>query len=192
MREIVDPAIEQLCSAFDRYGYNPTPIIDLGVLVASAGGKPDERERDILLDVFSTLLDTKLTPEVVDCLVTASLEVIEAAGAENRARLIAAILHDCDAVEPGVLVALAVAFASEGLSSAERNVIWRIAKAGGVTAERLDELVEAVRKHSGDGPHSVRDSLRPVPAAPPSEDDVGDGERAPDKPDKPDKPEKKE
>jgi len=171
MREIVDPAIEQLCSAFERYGYNPTPIIDLGVLVASAGGKPDDREREILLDVFSTLLDTKLTPEVVDCLVTASLEVIEAAGAENRARLVAAILHDCDSVEPGVLVALAVAFAREGLSSAERNVIWRVAKAGGLSADRLDELVEAVRKHSGDGPHSVWNSLRPAVAADLSEEE---------------------
>jgi tellurite resistance protein len=169
MREIIDPAIEQLCSAFELHGYNPTPIIDLGVLVASAGGKPDDREREILLDVFSTLLDTKLTPEVVDCLVTASLEVIEAAGPENRARLIAEILHDCDAVEPGVLVALAVAFASEGLSSAERNVIWRIAKAGGLPSARLDHLVEEVRKRSGDGPHSVRQSLRPAPAAEPAE-----------------------
>ena len=33
MREIVAAAIDQLCAAFERYGYNPTPIIDLGVLI---------------------------------------------------------------------------------------------------------------------------------------------------------------
>ena len=95
MREIITAAIEELCDAFERQGYNPTPIIDIGVLVASADGKVDEREREMLLDVFQTLLGTTLTAEVVDNLVTASLEVIEAAGAESRARLVASILSDC-------------------------------------------------------------------------------------------------
>src|SRR6476646_10239006 len=116
MRKIIANAIDELCTAFAQHGYNPTPIIDIGVLVASADGTVDEREREMLLDVFQKLLDTALTAEVVDHLVTASLEVIEAAGAESRARLVAAILKDCDAVEPGLRVALALAFASQGLT----------------------------------------------------------------------------
>lgn len=162
MRQVVASAIEQLCAAFSRGGYNPTPIIDLGVLVAGADGKVDDGERAMLLDIFQALLETTLNAEVVDYLVTASLEVIEAAGAEPRARLVGAILKDCDAGEQGLLVALAVAFASEGLSSAERNVIDRIAEAAGVTPERVNALIAHVREQGDVDPASVREALAPA------------------------------
>jgi tellurite resistance protein len=161
MRHVISTAIDQLCTAFERGGYNPTPVIDIGVLVLSADGKVDEREREMLLDVFQDLLNTTLTAEVVDHLVTASLEVIEAAGAESRARLVAQILRDCDAVEPGVRVALALAFASQGLSKAERKVIERIADAGGLPRDRLAKLEEEVRVHADPDPVSVRLSIVP-------------------------------
>lgn len=163
MREIVDRAIEELCSAFAKNGYNPTPIIDLGVLVANADGTVDERERAILRDIYQTLLETTLSAEVVDHLVTSSLEVIEAAGAEPRARLIAEILRDCDAVEPGITVALAVAFASQGLSSAERKVIERVSDAAGLERAELDAIVQEVGKHSDPDPVSVRNLLAAGP-----------------------------
>ncbi|MBX3199192.1 MAG: TerB family tellurite resistance protein [Labilithrix sp.] len=166
MRDIVAAAIDQLCAAFERGGYNPTPIIDLGVLVVIADGVVDDKEREVLLDLFQTLLDTKLSPEVVDHLVTASVQVVEAAGAESRARLISEILLDCDAVEPGVLVALAVAYASEGLSKEERVVIERIADHAGLPRARLEQLVARVRlRADGGDPMSVRSLLA---AAPPS------------------------
>ncbi|MBX3207014.1 MAG: TerB family tellurite resistance protein [Labilithrix sp.] len=166
MRDIVAAAIDQLCVAFERGGYNPTPIIDLGVLVVIADGVVDDKEREVLLDLFQTLLDTKLSPEVVDHLVTASVQVVEAAGAESRARLIAEILLDCDAVEPGILVALAVAYASEGLSKEERVVIERIADAAELPRARLDQLISRVRlRADGGDPMSVRSLLA---AGPPS------------------------
>jgi tellurite resistance protein len=162
MQEIIGPAIEELCTAFERNGYGPTPVIDLGVLVANADGTVDEHEREVLLQIFQTLLETKLSPEVVDALVTASVEVIKAAGDEPRARLVAAILGDCDAVEAGLRVALAIAFASEGLSDAERVVIDRIASAAGVTKARVEELVAEVRRYTdAEGPISARRSLVP-------------------------------
>ncbi len=164
MRQIIAKAVDELCTAFERHGYNPTPVIDIGVLVVSADGTVDEREREMLLDVFQTLLDTTLTAEVVDHLVTASLEVIEAAGAESRARLVAAILKDCDAVEPGVRVALALAFASQGFTKAERTVVERIADEAGLTRERLAELTAEVKQHADGDPISVRQSI--VPARP--------------------------
>jgi tellurite resistance protein len=162
MHAIIAPAIEELCAAFERGGYNPTPVIDLGVLVANADGSIDDQERTLLVDVFQTLLETKLTPEVVDALISASAEVIEQAGAEPRARLVAAILRDCAAAEAGLRVALAIAFASAGLSRSERAVIDRIAVAAGVAPERVEELVEEVRKHTdAGGPTSARMSLLP-------------------------------
>jgi tellurite resistance protein len=159
MRELVAAAIDQLCFAFERFGYNPTPIIDLGVLIVAADGVVDEKEREVLLDLFQTLLDAKLSAEVVNHLVTASLQVIEAAGAESRARLIADILVDCDAVEPGILVALAVAYASEGLSEPERVVIERIADRGRVPRARLEELIARVSARADGDPISVRSLL---------------------------------
>src|SRR5262245_59525814 len=120
--DVVSPAIEQLCDAFDKHGYNPTPIIDLGVLVSYADGRVDDRERPMLSDVFTTLLGTALNGDVVDGLVTASVEVIKQAGAEERARLVGTILNDCDAGEPGLIVAIAVAFASEGMNENEKRV----------------------------------------------------------------------
>ena len=166
MRQIIAGAIDQLCAAFERCGYNPTPIIDIGVLVLSADGKVDEREREMLLDVFQTLLNTTLTPEVVDHLVTASLEVIEAAGAESRARLVVEILRDCDAVEPGLRVALGLAFASQGFTKTERAVVERMANAGGVTPARLEQLVEEIRAHADPDPISVRQSIAPTRSSP--------------------------
>jgi tellurite resistance protein len=159
MREIVAAAIDQLCAAFDRHGYNPTPIIDLGVLIVRADGVIDDKEREVLLDLFQTLLDAKLSAEVVDHLVTSCSQIIEAAGAEARARLVAEILVDCDAVEPGILVALAVAYASEGLSTEERVVIERIADAAQLPRARLDELIQRVAKVADGDPISVRSLL---------------------------------
>lgn len=162
MRQIVLTAIEELCAAFSKHGYNPTPIIDLGVLIASADGKVEPAERELLLDVFQTLLDTTLTPEVVDHLISASLEVIEAAGAggaEARARLVGAILQDCDSAESGLTVAIGVAFASEGLSLPERAVIERIAQAADVGHERLEALISRVRDAGAGDPVSVRELL---------------------------------
>ena len=159
MRNLLATAIDELCDAFERGGYNPTPIIDIGVLVASADGTVDERERAMLLEVFQTLLNTSLTAEVVDHLITASLEVIESAGAESRARLVAAILQDCEAIEPGVRVALAIAFASKGLDSAEVKVVDRIAAAGGMKPARVAQLTAEIRAMADPDPVSVRESI---------------------------------
>lgn len=159
MRDIVETAIEELCVAFERHGYNPTPIIDLGVLVVNADGTVDDTEREVLRELFQTLMGTKLSAEIVDHLVTASVQVIEAAGAASRARLIAAILHDCDAVEAGLLVALAVAHASEGLSKDELVVIERIADAAKLPRTRLDVLRAKVSAHAKGDPVSVRSLL---------------------------------
>jgi tellurite resistance protein len=165
MRALVEDAIEELCRAFAEHGYNPTPIIDLGVLVASADGKVDGRERSMLAEVFQALLETALPVYVVDHLVTASLDIIEAAGAESRARLVGEILQDCVAGEPGVKVALAIAFASEGLSEKEKLVVERIGRAAGLTPDRVAALTEEVREYAED-PVSIRDALRTTASTP--------------------------
>lgn len=160
LRAIVETAIEQLCTAFERGGYNPTPILDLGVLVANADGQVDPDERAVLLDVFQALLETNVSAAQVDHLIRASVEVIELAGVDARIRLVGAILDDCHAAEPGIRVALAVAYASEGLSAAERDVIDRVADAASLPRERVSELAEEFARHAEQGPASVRNVLR--------------------------------
>jgi tellurite resistance protein len=158
MRELVDEAIVDLCEKFEKGGYMPSPLLDLGVLVASADGKVDEKERETLAEIFQSLLETKLSADIVGHLIAASLEVIEEAGVEPRARLVGEILRDCDAVRPGLLVATAVALASEGLSASERRVIDAIARAGGIEEAEVEEVVRELSEvaPAERGPDSLR------------------------------------
>lgn len=143
---VVRKAIETLLARFEEHGYNPTPVIDLGVIVAAADGKIEEAESKALRTLISALLGTRLGPQVVDHLVQASREVLEQAGMEPRVRLVAEILLDCEAVEPGVTVALAVAFSKEGLNEKEREIIQMLARAAHMSDERLSELTTQVAK----------------------------------------------
>ena len=142
---IVQSAIETLIKQFEHGDYNPTPIIDLGVLVANADGQVDDDELETLRSIFQSVFGATLSKEMVGFLIAASLEVLQAAGIDSRVRLIAEILKDCDAVKPGIIVALAVAYSSEGLSAAERGVIEAVARSADLSTGELDALVESVR-----------------------------------------------
>ena len=142
---IVQSAINTLIKQFELGDYNPTPIIDLGVLVANADGQVDDDELETLRSIFQSVFGATLSKEMVGFLIAASLEVLQAAGIDSRVRLIAEILKDCDAVEPGIIVALAVAYSSEGFSAAERGVIEAVARSADLSTGELDALVESVR-----------------------------------------------
>ena len=142
---IVQSAIDALIKQFELGDYNPTPIIDLGVLVAHADGHVDDDELETLRHIFQSVFGATLSKDMVGFLIAASLEVLQAAGIESRVRLIAEILKDCDAVKPGIIVALAVAYSSEGLSAAERGVIEAVARSANLRTSELDALVDSVR-----------------------------------------------
>ena len=143
---MVQRAVETLCARFEIGDYNPTPIIDLGALVANADGTVDPEEIEALCQIVEPLLGARLNPEILGYLIEASLKVITAAGVQARARLIAEILMDCDAVEEGLIVALAVAHASNGLSSDEIAVITSIATAAALPPTRYDAVCAEVAK----------------------------------------------
>ncbi len=146
---LVMDAIDTLCLRFELGDYSPTPIIDLGVLVAHADGAVDAAEMEALGEIVQALLGARLDAELVGFIAQASLDVATLAGAASRARLVAEILLDCDAVEEGLIVALAVAFASEGLSASEKELIASIARASEYDPTQLDGLIERVRKAVG-------------------------------------------
>lgn len=142
---LVMDAIDTLCVRFEMGDYNPTPIIDLGVLVAYADGAVDAAEVEALGSIIGALLGARMDSELVGFMAQASIDVANQAGTASRARVVAEILMDCDAVEEGLIVALAVAFASEGLKTSERALIASIASAAEYDAGKLDALIERVR-----------------------------------------------
>jgi len=147
---IIEKAVSDLASRFDAGGYALSPIVDLGALVANADGTVDDREAEMLQYLFSALLGTKYTADMIGHLVQASLRVILEAGLEPRARHLAEILLDCDAVEQGLTVALCVACASDGISEAERSVVRTIAHAAHWSDKELDALTARVESALGD------------------------------------------
>lgn len=148
----VTAAVEALMKKMAAGDYNPTPIIDLGALIANADGVIDPEEIDTLRRILEPMLGAEIPTEVVRFLIDASVHVIKAAGVDARLRLVAEIMLDCDAVDASLLVAIGIAFASVGYTDAERAVVEKLAVAMEVTPEHLAELVEKIRKAYQDIP----------------------------------------
>ena len=148
----VTEAVEVLCARFEAGDYNPTPLIDIGALIANADGVVDDEEIDTLRRILQPMLGQEIEAEIVGFLIDASIRVIQADGVDARARLVAEILLDCDAVEQGVKVALGVAFASNGFSDAERAVIEKLARAASFPEARLNEMIAKTRELYSDIP----------------------------------------
>jgi tellurite resistance protein len=125
--------------------------VDLAVLVAMADGAIDTAERAALASSLEAVMGAAVAPPVVRYLVRESRNQIEVAGANARARAIGRQLAERGAADEGLRLALAIAFASDGLSDPEREIIARVAKAAGVSEARLEALVTAAA-HAVDEP----------------------------------------
>jgi tellurite resistance protein len=143
---MIQEAARTLRARFELHEYNPTPIVDLGALIANADGSVEPEEIEALGHLLGPMLGAELDAELVGYLVEASLRVIAAAGVQPRIRVIAEILKDCNAVEEGILIALCVAYASKGISAAERAVIESLARAAELPSARLAELDQKVQR----------------------------------------------
>jgi tellurite resistance protein len=142
---LLELSLQTLVARLEKNDYGVTPIVDLGTMVANADGTIDPEEIDVLRYLFQESLGTRLSPQMVEHLITSSLEATARTDAAQRAKLVTEILLDCDAVEEGLTVALAVAFASEGLSPSEQSLIASIAARAGVSPPRLEALVAQVK-----------------------------------------------
>lgn len=150
LKDTVDVLIERLAAM----EYYPTPIIDLGVLIAQSDGRIEPDELYLLRELFGELLGTKLRGRLAQHLVEASLEVTKMAGAEARIRVLAEILTDCQAVEEGLIVAASIATVDE-MSPKERRLLEQLAAACRAPSGMLEAVIERVQKN-------------PVPIAPSS------------------------
>lgn len=140
---LVEDALARLGRKFEDADYNPTPLIDLGAIVANADGKVEIAEKEALAQMLEPLLHAHLDTELVGFLVDASLKVLARTGTSRRIEVLAAILHDCDAVEEALTVAVAMA-GGKSVGAAERKVIAELATACEVEPPHLDELIARV------------------------------------------------
>jgi tellurite resistance protein len=125
--------VDDLLLKLASHGYYPTPIIDLGVLVARADGRIDDAELLLLKELFGVALGERLPIRVVEHLVYASQDVIEEAGSTPRIRLLAEILLDCEAVESALIIGYALARVDGGHHEKEARVLEELATFAGVS-----------------------------------------------------------
>lgn len=136
---LVEDALARLGRKFEEADYNPTPLIDLGAIVANADGKIEDSEKEALAQVLEPLLHAHLDKELVGFLVDASVQVLVRAGMDRRMEVLAAILHDCDAVDEALILALAIARGGNN-GEAERRVIGQLATICEVPPQHLADL----------------------------------------------------
>jgi tellurite resistance protein len=120
-------------------------LVDLAVLVAVADGHIDGAERAALTESIEAIAGGRLGVTLAEHLVEESCAQIRALGPEASARLVGEVLAKHQAAEEGLRLGMAIAWASEGMSAIERARIEQIARAAGVGAERVGELVGETR-----------------------------------------------
>ena len=141
----IQPLIDEVLTHFQHGDAGISTIVDLSVLVAMADGKIDAVEMAALTESVEAIVGSRLVTSMVKHLVTQSRADIRAKGVEASAKSIGEILARQGAGEDGLLLGLAVAWASEGLAPTERECLEQVGRAAGVSAERFAELAEAVR-----------------------------------------------
>jgi tellurite resistance protein len=133
--------IDALLSHFPAGDEGLIAVVDLTVLIAIADGQIDGAEMTALEESIEAMVGGRLSASLVGHLVTESRAQIRALGPDECARAVGSMLAARDAAEDGVALALAVAWASEGLSAPELDRITQVAEAAGIEPGRLDELI---------------------------------------------------
>jgi tellurite resistance protein len=132
--------VDALLVHFPAGGEGLIALVDLAVLVAVADGHIDDAEMAALTESIEAIAGGRLGVVLARPLVEESCAQIRAIGPEASARLVGEVLAKHRAAEEGLRLALAIAFASEGMSAVERERVDQVAKAAGVSAARLGEL----------------------------------------------------
>ena len=162
---LLEDTVAVLIERLAAMEYYPTPIIDLGVLVAQSDGSIEPEELALLRELFGDLLGTKLRGKLAQHLIDASLEVTKMAGADARIRVLAEILVDCEAVEEGLIVAASLANTANGIGAGERTLLESLAKSCSAPPGTLARVIERVEKAPVPLPASSRLSLAALPIA---------------------------
>jgi tellurite resistance protein len=138
-------ALESLCTRVHAHERGAACVVDLLTLVASADGVIDDAEMEALSSALSALLGGERLPKYLRLLVQSSIDEIHKIGAAETMLRIAEVLTECDASEDGLVMAIAVAYASYGMCAPERAAIRALAGVTGIESERCERLIRDVR-----------------------------------------------
>lgn len=162
---LLEDTVATLIERLADMEYYPTPIIDLGVLIALADGTIDDEELSLLRELFGELLGTKLRSRLAVHLIDASRQVIDMAGQQSRIQFLGDILYDCDALEEGLIVAASIAYATKGVGTEERQVLEKLTQAAKGPSDLLDRVLVRVKTAPMPAASMSKLSLMQLPAA---------------------------
>ena len=116
--------------------------VEAGYLAARADGEVDKAEREILAKAVELLskgavIEWETETLLEECEARAAKE-----GAAERAQKVGAALKELGQPEAGLLVAAFVARATNGVEKSEAEVLKAIAKAAGLSADKVKSIVK--------------------------------------------------
>lgn len=137
----ISPLVDRLCARFPDRDDGLVVLTDLIVLIAAADTVIDDTEKRALAESMETMLSSHVAPRVLRSVVDESRARIRGVGPDLSADAIGRKLAARRAAEDGLRLAVFIAAISEGISPVERQRIERVARAAGLPAGRLDELM---------------------------------------------------
>lgn len=123
-------------------------LIDLAALVARADGVIDDAEKAALTSFIEELLGTSMSKVVVAQLIAERIDAASNGNVAAQCEAIGKTLANADVATDGLELAVRIALASGGLGPEEKDVIWAVAKAAGITPEHVAMLIARVSRAS--------------------------------------------
>ena len=120
-------------------------IVEAAFLVANADGDFDATERAVFEEIVLRSCDGSVKREQVAALVADLEEMLAEDGLEKRARMVAMTVTRPDQAVEVLRVSALIAFASEGVSEVERDVLQALASHFSLSPAAVDEAVEQAR-----------------------------------------------
>ena len=116
--------------------------VEAGFLAARADGEVDKAEREILTKAVELLSKGAVIEWETETLLDECAARAEKEGADERAKRVGEALKELGQPEAGLLVAAFVARATNGVEKSEAEVLKAIAKAAGLSADKVKTIVK--------------------------------------------------
>jgi tellurite resistance protein len=116
--------------------------VEAGYLAALADGSVDKAEREILAKAVELLSQGAVIEWETETLLDECATRAEKEGADVRAKKVGEALKELGQPEAGLLVAAFVARATNGVEKSEAEVLKAIAKAAGLSADKVKTIVK--------------------------------------------------
>ena len=126
---------------YERSAVGTTDMINLLVVVARADGKINTAETEALVALIQTVLRKKLDHKTAATIVAEGASRLKELGADELLNQCGKKLANYGRLEDALGLAVDLAMASKGMSRFEALAIRLAAEAGGLSEERVDEIL---------------------------------------------------